>query len=65
MTEKRFDFKDKYITFNDEFFATAGNKNYAETLSKTLNLLLNENINLQKENNNLKIELKIVEELYE
>lgn len=58
MFEKRFDFKDKYITFNEGFFASAENRNYAETLSKTLNQLLNENINLQKENDNLKIELK-------
>lgn len=58
MIEKRFDFKDKYITLNDGFFATAGSKNYAETLSRTLNQLLNENINLQKENDNLKIELE-------
>lgn len=58
MIEKRFEFEDKYITFNGWFFASAENRNYAETLSKTLNQLLNENINLQKENDNLKIELE-------
>ena len=58
MIEKRFEFEDKCITFNGWFFASAENRNYAETLSKTLNQLLNENINLQKENDNLKIELE-------
>ena len=41
MIEKRFEFEDKYITFNGWFFASAENRNYAETLSKTLNQLLN------------------------
>ena len=46
--------------FDGWFFASAENRNYAETLSKTLNQLLNENINLQKENDNLKNEVRIL-----
>lgn len=48
MTEKQFGFKDEYITLDGGFFATAGNKNDAELIGKTLNQLLEENQQVKK-----------------
>lgn len=53
MTEKRFNFKDEYITLDGGVFATAKNKNDAELISKTLNQLYSESEELKHQFNYL------------
>lgn len=49
MTEKRFDFKDEYITLDKGVFAIASDKNNAELISRILNQLIEENLELKQD----------------